>query len=190
MTIDINSLVTELKVFLELENVPYDDLDDEKLKLLLKNKISELSSYTNLEIRPASHKDIVKSFNGSVYEVDFYPLHEVISLKVGSTILTNEDIVIDNERGILYFDTPLSGMLVIEYTSCVSSAVFIEKVKPLLFDMVKYGLATKSSITGNVSSVKEGDVQVNYDTSSSLGGLIESRMNNLKSEYSCKIRML
>lgn len=189
MTIDIDSLLSELKAFLELENIPY-DLSDAKLKLLLKNKISEFSSYTNLEICPVSHKDIVRGYSGSVYEVDFYPVTEVVSLQVGSTTLTSDDIVIDNERGILYFDTPLSGMLVIEYTSCVTDMVFIKKVKPLLFDMVKYVFTSKSSVNGNVSSVKEGDVQVNYDTSSSLGGLIEARMNNLKSEYSCKIRML
>jgi hypothetical protein len=189
MTID-NELVTEFKQLLELENISFDDYSDEDLQLLLDNKLSELTNYTGINILPTSHKEIKRDWTGDTYEVDYYPISEITSLKVGSKNLTSDDYVLDEEKGILYFHYVLGGMLVLEYSSGFTSEVFASKVKPLLFDMGKYMLTNGSSGLGAMSSVKEGDVQVNYDTSSSLGGLIIARMNNLRASYQCRIRMV
>ena len=81
-------------------------------------------------------------------------------------------------------------MLVIEYVACLSDDVINSKVNPLLFDMLKYRLTTNFSNDGAISSIKEMDTSVNYDTSTSLGNLIQSRINNLKSCYSIRIKVI
>ena len=182
--------VEDLKDLLDLEGVSYEDISDEDLELLLQTKINELSGLTNLPLESTNHKDIVRGFDGDIYEVDHYPLGEVSSFTIGSTTLSADDYVCDNERGILYLNTLCSGMLVIEYSSKLSDDFVTKNINPLLFDMVKYGLTTGFSKDGVMSSMKEGDVQVNYDTSSSLGNLIYARINNLKGAYSPRIRML
>ena len=112
------------------------------------------------------------------------------SLKIGSVTLTSDDYVLDERLGIIYFNNHWKGMLVVEYVTQVEDHVINNMINPLIFDIVKYRLTNNFSNTGVMSSVKEGDVQVNYDTSTDLGNLIQSRINNLKASYSIRIRML
>ena len=190
MTLNLNELVDEFKSLCNLEKISLNDLSDNDIKLLLQTKISELSAYTGLELCPSNHKEIKRDFSNDVYEVDFYPVKEISNFTIGSKTLTSDDYVLDAERGILYLHSNMSGMLVIEYVSCLPDSVILSKIKPLLFDMGKYMVTTNFSTNGTISSVKEGDVQVNYDTSSSLGGLIMARIDNLKNSYSTRIKVI
>ena len=182
--------VETLKQNLTLENIEYDDYSDEDLELLLNNLIAELTGYGNIPIQPMNHKEIRRNFDGKLYEMDYYPVSEISNLKIGSKTLTSDDYVLDEEKGILYLHSQLSGMLVIEYVACLSDDVINSKVNPLLFDMLKYRLTTNFSNDGAISSIKEMDTSVNYDTSTSLGNLIQSRINNLKSCYSIRIKVI
>lgn len=182
-------LIEQFKAILTLEGIST-ELSDEDIKLLLESKITELIGYTNIEINPTNHKDIHRNFESNLYEVDFYPVQQICNFKIGSKTLTNDDYVLDEERGILYLRSVMSGMLVIEYVSGLSEKDITGKILPLIFDMGKYMLSTNFQNTGSISSIKEENVSVNYDTSTSLGNLILSRINNLKSSYSCKIKVL
>lgn len=181
--------IETLKEQLTLENVTC-DLSDEDLELLLTNLISELTGYINIPINPTNHKEIRRDFHSDIYEVDHYPISEIVSFKIGNKVLTSDDYVLDENKGILYLHSYMSGLLVIEYAACLSDDVINTKINPLLFDMVKYRLNTNFSGDGVMSSVKEGDVSVNYDTSTSLGGLIQSRINDLKNSYSIRIKVI
>lgn len=183
--ISLNSLKKQLSI----EGIT-PELSDEDLQLLLNNIVKEVIGYTNAPINPITKKTIIREFSSDMLELDYYPVKSITSCKVGSATLTSDDYVLDESLGILYFNTILSGMLVIDYVTQVSDDVIDNSINPLLVDMVKYRLTNQFSSTGVMSSVKEGDVQVNYDTSTSLGNLIYSRMNNLKSTYSIRIRML
>ena len=190
MSVDVSDFVEDFKSLMDLEGISLDDYSDDDLELLLQTKLDELTAYTGLEINPTTHKEIKRDFSDDMYEVDFYPVSEISSFTIGSKTLTSDDYTLDEEKGILYFHSIMRGMLVLEYNSCLPETIFSSKVKPLLFDMGKYMLTTQSTSDGVVSSVKEGDVSVNYDTSSSLGNLILSRMNNLKSMYSVRIKVI
>lgn len=178
-----------LKEQLSLEGVPF-ELSDEQLGLLLTNVINELTGYTNVPITPTNHKTIHRDWIGDMLELDYYPVRNITSLKIGSKTLTDDDYVLDESLGILYFNSHLSGMLVIEYCCLVSDDVINNFVNPLLFDIIKYRLTTNFSSDGVMSSMKEGDVSVNFDTSSSLGNLIQGRINDLKNHYSIRIKVL
>lgn len=181
--------VTGLKEQLEMKKVTY-DLTNEQLELLLKNTTNELIGYTNLPVNPVNHKVIRRDFTDDMFEVDFYPIKEISSLKIGSLELPSDKYVVDNELGIIYLESKMSGMLVLEYVSQLSDEFVENKINPLLTDMISYTLGNKFSPNGVMTSVKEGDVSVNYDSSTSLGTLIQSRIKDLKSFYSIRIRML
>ena len=182
--------VSSLKEQLNLQGVDYSDFTDENLQLLLNNIVTELMGYTNCPINPVTHKTIIRDFSSDILELDYYPVKSISSLKVGSKNLTEDNYVLDEGLGILYFNSIFRGMLVVEYCCQVSDDIISNIVNPLIFDMVKYRLTNNFSNDGVMSSVKEGDVQVNYDTNSSIGNLIQSRINNLKNSYSIRIKVL
>ncbi len=181
--------VEELKKQLTLQNVTF-DLSDEDLGLLLTNVTNELIGNTNVPITPTNHKSIIRDFKGDLLELDYYPIRSITSLKIGSKTLTNDDYILDDALGIVYFKSNLSGMLVVEYCCQISDDDISNIVNPLLFDIIQYRLSTNFTTDGVVSSVKEGDVSVNYDTNSSLGSLIQGRIKDLKSRYSIRIKVL
>lgn len=186
------SLITidSLKADLELKGITH-ELTDEQLTLLLQNKTDELAGLTNLPILPTNHKEIRQDFEDERYEVDSYPVSSITSLTIGPyTLNETEHYTLDESLGIIYFNRLWNGMLVVEYVSCISDDVITQKVNPLLSDMIGYTLLNGFSPVGSVTSMKEGDVSVNYDTSTSLGNLIQSRINDLKNIYSVRIKVL
>lgn len=181
--------VESLKDQLELQGITH-NLDDEQLTLLLQNKTDELAGLTNLPITPKTHKEIRQDFDGDMYEVDGYPVSSITSLNIGPYTITDDHYVLDESLGIIYFDRVWNGMLVVEYVSCIGEDVINQKVNPLLTDMIGYTLTNDFSPTGSVTSMKEGDVSINYDASTSLGNLIQARINDLKNIYSVRIKVL
>ena len=178
-----------LKQQLTLAGIPI-DYTDEQLQLLLTNTINELTGSTNLPLQATNHKTIINNFNDKIVELDHYPVKEISSLKIGGSELSTDDYVLDNSLGILYFDSVLNGLLTCSYVSQVDDDVVDNKVNPLIVDIIRYRISSNFSVDGVTSSVKEGDVSVNYDTSSSLGNLILSRINDLKNSYSIRIKMV
>ena len=181
--------VTELKQKLRIYNVTA-DLSDEDLELLLNNTILELAGRIGVPIETEQHKEMVRDFKNDMFELTWYPVQQISSIAVGSKTLGPEDYVLDESLGILYFNTTLKGFLVVEYCSCLPDNVIDTKINSLVLDIIRYRLTNGFSSEGSISSIKEMDTQINYDTSSSLGSLIESRINNLRSSYSVRIKVL
>ena len=103
-----------------------------------------------------------------------------------SNILTEEDYVLNKTIGVIYLNKLCKGLLSVNYITKISDADFNKIVKPLLVDMVIYDLLNRGKRIneGVMSSIKEMDVTVSYDTSSSLGNRIYMRIDDLKSRYS------
>lgn len=182
--------VSSLKEQLDLEGINHSDYADSKLELLLNNIVKEIIGYTNAPINPITHKRIIRDFRSDMLELDYYPISSISSLQVGSKTLSSTDYILDETLGILYFNSELSGLLSCTYVCQCSGDTIDNVINPLVFDMIKYRLTTNFTTTGVMSSVKEGDVSVNYDTSSSLGNLIQDRLNNLKATYQIRIKVL
>lgn len=179
--------LSELKTKLELESVDY-DLTDAKLDLLLRQTITQLIGYTNLPILPQSHKQIDPHFEGKILDLDYYPIHDIRSIDIGSKSLERAEYILDDDNGILYLNSNMSGTLVVDYIVQIPEMMFFS-VNNLLFDLIKLNLKNNFEDTA-FSSVKEGDVSINYDTNNSLPSLIQQRIAELKNMNSCKIRML
>lgn len=183
------SIITleELKIQLQIEKITT-TLTDEELNLLLNDTIDKLIGETNLPINPETHKQIIPNFRSETIQLDYYPLLIIDSLQIGNTILEDNDYFLDEENGIIYLQSFMTGFCVINYTVQIQDPVFL-KVNPLIFDMIKLKLKNNFGETA-VTSVKEGDLSKNYDTSNSLSGVIQQRINELKNLNSCRIRVL
>ena len=179
MLIDLEDLKKQLDLF----GVDYTGYTDEDLDLLLSNTIKELMGYTNLPLQPVSHKTLIKDYYGDFLELDYYPIGEITEFKIGSKTLSGDDYVLDDTLGILYLNTKLNGLLLIKYTCVLPDDAINNLVNPLIVDMIRYGVTTGYSKDGVSTKYKEGDVEVNFDTSTSLGNLIQSRITDLKNKY-------
>ena len=157
----------------------------EDLREIIKKKIS---AYIGVPIDPKSFTQIEKSFKGNSLIVDNFPISEINSLQIGNFNLTDEDYVLDKDSGLIYFKNNYSGFLVLEYTCCLSETQIDMYIDPLVDDMVEYELDT--GWTKNASSIKEGDIQINIDTSIGKGALIQKSLDDLKYIFNSYARMI
>ena len=174
-----------LKTFLTSNNISLEEEEDEdlsKYEQLLILQFQKIASETGLELDPTAHTDVDFNFNFDSldYNVHHYPIHEIHQVKVDNKKICPHDYILDKENGRLHFlkKLPKGEALIVEYMSCESDSFIHSKVLPLAFDMLLYDL--DQSPTKNASSVKEGDLSINYDTSTSLNALIIQRLDDLK----------
>ena len=179
--IDTNAL----KTFLTSNNII--SLEDEnsditKYESLLQLQIDKIASETGLELNPTAHTDVDFNFNwdSQDYNVRYYPIYEIHKVKVDNKCIRSKYYILDSDNGRLHFlkKLPKGEVLIVEYMSCESYSFFNSKVLPLAYDMLLYSL--DKSPTKNASSIKEGDLSVNYDTNTSLNAMIINRLNDLK----------
>lgn len=74
------------------------------------------------------------------------------------------------------------------YSSGLPYFIVKSIITPLVTDMIIYSITNNSD--GDISSIKEGDVSINYDNSTTLGNRINARITDLINRYSARLRML
>lgn len=154
--------------------------NDELREVLKKRLELELG----LPLTPQSSKKIEPHFDDDCILVENFPIQSITTFKIGNTILSEDDYILDESKGIIYLNNRSSGLLYLEYTFCLSE----NEYDPLLDLMVEY--ETDTGWNKNASSIKEKDVTVNYDTSLGKGALIQSMINDLRNKYSCYVEMV
>lgn len=182
----------ELKKLLKLQGVTDSEIGDlETLQSLIDLKISEITALTGLPVNPVTRKQIIKNFQGDLFETDWYPVNRICSFKIDGIELTEDDYVLDENAGIIYLNNNRTGLLVIEYCNKLSDEVISSKVNALIGDMVLYGYTAPNQNSGEISSIHEAEQSISYDTSNSLGNRIYARIDGLKSSYSsARVRWL
>lgn len=129
-------------------------------------------------------KELYKSWNGSEILLENYPLQDIRQLKIGNNIIDIEECILFEDEGIIHLPKEYHGDLYIEYAYGIPE----KEYKPLLDLMVEY--ETSSDWKKDATSVKEGNVSINYDTKLSKGALIQEMINNLRNKYNCIVRMI
>lgn len=172
----------EIRAYLELNNIT-EEYDDEKLESLCNLMISKICAETGRELSPTTHTDMELHFNTSrgEYNLKHYPIVEIESVFIDNLPFTPFDYILNSEAGIIKFLKPLPehcDSLTVEYTSCESDDWIKTNITPLLMDMLVYNLSADA--LKNATSVKEGDVSVNYDSNNSLLALINKRLEKLR----------
>ena len=159
--------------------------ENNELKELIKKKIS---AYIGVPIDSTSFTQIEKYFSGDTLLVDNFPINKITNLTIGGEELTSNDYTVDSETGLIYFKHQYNGFLILNYTCCLSDSQISMFIDPLVEDMMEYELDT--GWTKNASSIKEGDVQINLDTSIGKGALIQKNLDDLKYMFNTYARMI
>lgn len=185
--------VDELRVLLKFEGIDLSKYSDKELNLLVTSKARELSGLIGLDIEASHRTQIISDFKGKKLRLNFYPVQDLIQLKYNGCPLKHCKYTLNEDLGIITFDDYLNGKISVKYLSGFSEDLINSLINPLIVDMVAYTLGNDKSLglIDGVSSIKEGDVSVNYDTSNSRGNRINSRIEDIKSRFnSARIRWL
>ncbi len=182
---------TELKQILKLKGVKDTGFSPEELKLLIEYKTVELQGLINANIEEKQESQTVYKFRDDRISLAAYPVQGIESITLDNKELSDDDWVLDHSLGLVYFTRKLYGLLTVNYISCLDDDVIKTAIVPLLTDMILYDILNKKNNpnTGIVSNVKEGDVSVSYDTSTTLGNRIWSRIEELRARYSRTARV-
>ena len=184
--------IPKLRTLLKFEGITLDEYSDDELKILAESKLTELSALTGLDINPVHRKQTITHFSGEIIRLDFYPVYDFNNITCDGRCLHHKDYHVDIQLGLIYLHKYITGNIEVRYLSGVSDDFMNSTVTPLIKDMITYAVTyNKWGMGGPVSSIKEGDVSVNYDTSNSLGNRIANTIADIKSRYTtARVRWL
>lgn len=163
----------------------YSEEELNKLKDSIKHRIS---AHVGVPITPTSFTQVEKKFHGDSLIVDNYPVREIHSIIIDDEKLNDNDYTLDKDAGLIYFKKHHQGFLVLKYICCISDEQMLMYIDPLVEEILEYDLDV--GWTKNASSIKEGDVQINLDTSIGKGALIQNKLDDLKSMFNMYMRMI
>lgn len=184
--------INEFRTLLKFEGISLDNYTDNELNVLIKSKITELKGLIGIDITPVHRRQYNRKFKGDTLRLDHYPIYDLASVKLDGCRVHECDYDINMDLGIIYFNNRLSGDLEVKYLSGIHDDVLNNSIIPLVREMVAYALTYNHAGVGDaVSSIKEGDVSVNYDTNNGRGSRINNRITDLKNQYnSARLRWL
>lgn len=182
----MSDLITkeEFKVYAQMHNIDISHINEDNVSTIVEIGINKLSSLTGLNILESTEKEILANptFTKGHYLVSKYPISKIENIIVDNKNISHDDYYTDDDLGVIYFTNIPSGEKVeIEYTSKVSDSFFKNRIKGLLFDFIFDQMNT--DITSRASSIKEGDVSVNIDTSTNMPTSIQERIDDIKKDF-------
>ena len=198
--IDLN----KLKILLKFDGIDV-DFSDEELEILVKSKLVELESLIGVKIFPSDKTKVMRKFKGRLLELNYYPVLSVVDVFVNDKCLPDCEYNVNYNLGIIYFRKYHFGSIRVNYTIGFDDVDFEYLILPLLKDMVgysiRYGKVNEmyGGINGIASSLKEGDVSINFSSNNLNGvgvygydGGINNRIEDLKKKYgySARVRLL
>lgn len=152
---------------------------------LRKKLLQRLEVEVGLPLIPKSAKELERNFNGSEILLSYFPVREVKELKIDGNVIDLEKVILLEDEGTIHLPHDYSADVVyVEYTYGLPPESFL----PILDLMEEYEL--DSDWKKDVSSVKEINVSVSYDTSLSKGATIQKMIADLSNRYSCLVRMI
>lgn len=182
----------ELKTILTLKGIKDIGYTPEELEILIEYKTRELQGLIGVNVEETQETQTVRYFNDDRMRLRQYPVQSIESITFKNEELECKHYFLDEKLGIVYFDKKYCGLISVNYISCISEEEINNTISPLLVDMILYDILNKGNNPNNgiISSVKEGDVSVNYDTSSTLGNRIWSRIEELRERYKRTARVV
>lgn len=170
------SIYDDLRSLIALNNITK-EYSDEELDLF----ISEAKLLINAEVMEDTvYTDFKPNFKGRTYVTNNYPLKttENISITIDDKEITPTHI---NKNGIIYFDGEKRGELKCEYVVGLNEEAVEKYSIPIILYLIK------ETNGGNITSVGEGDVHINYSTITDEN--IVNLIDELKNRYSARIRL-
>lgn len=176
--------INTLELYAKMKKIDISDYSKEDLIAMLELAASNLSSQTGVDILPVTRSDLLinPTFDSQYYMLGHYPVEKIEEILVNNIAISENDYTLDKNLGIIYFNKVPSGEKVeIKYISKISDSYFESNMKTLLMDVLLYDL--DDSFNKGATSVKEGDVSINYDTTTSLGATIVKRIEDIRNNF-------
>lgn len=168
----------EIRKYLKANKVT-EEYSDEDLNSLYTSYLNYILNKAGISLTEQTQQvtDINnKNFNIPNYLLPNYPVKEITEVKLDDEILDPEDYYIDKQNGIIRWKQELIGN-VLEITYVIEPDEFIiDLINIIVLDMILYNI---SNNTDEISTVKEGDVSVSYNTNNSTSNRINNNMNDL-----------
>ena len=145
----------------------------------------KISAYIGVPVKPTNCNQFEK-FDGETVLVETFPFTDVTRLTIDDKEIT--DYVIEKKAGLIYLNQSYAGFLKLDYVAGLTDDEYSLYIEPLVNDIIEY--ENDSGWTKNASSIKEGDVQINLDTSIGKGALIQKNLDDLKNRFNTYMRMI
>lgn len=147
--------------------------------------LKRLEVEVGLPLIPKSAKELERNFKGSEIVLSYFPVRSVELIRIDGNALDLDKVIIMEDEGTIHLPREYSGdVLYVEYTYGLPP----ESFDPIVDLMIEHELDT--DWRKDVSSVKEINVSVSYDTSVSRGATINNMINDLRNSYNCLVRMI
>ena len=184
--------IPKLRTLLKFEGISLDDYSDDELSILFDSKTRELEGLLGMDVNPVHRKQHISQFKGDIIRLDFYPVYDFNGIRIDGECLCPNMYRVDTRLGLVYLKEFKRGDVGIKYISGLSDEFLDNTIAPLIKDMIAYTLTYNQwGMGGPVSSIKEGDVSVNYDTNNGYGNRIANTIADIKTRYtSARIRWL
>lgn len=151
---------------------------------LRENLKKRLEVEIGMPLDPKSVKQIDLEFKDDMILTNFFPIDEINTLKIGDICVPCSDYIVSESEGIIYLKEEMAGRLYLEYKYALPETEY----SGLLNMMMEY--ETDTNPYTDATSIKEENVTVSYDSSTTKGALIQSLITDLRNRYNCTVRMI
>ena len=161
------------------------NLSDEKVEGLIEYYTNKIVGLTGINLDVSEYhytienKRLVKKI-----VLPLYNIFDVDQIHVDYKLINDKKYFVDYKNGVVFFKEtiPYAEHIHIKYLTKIDDSVMNNVIIPLLIDMIIDGEdPSNSSISGDVTSIREGNTSISLSNSTSLKSSIQSRLDKLAS---------
>ena len=174
--------VEEVQRMLTIKDI---NLSDEKVEGLIEYYTNKIVGLTGINLDVSEYhytienKRLVKKI-----VLPLYNIFDVDQIHVDYKLINDKNYFVDYKNGVVFFKEtiPYAEHIHIKYLTKIDDSVMKNVIIPLLIDMIIDGEdPSNSSISGDVTSIREGNTSISLSNSTSLKSSIQSRLDKLAS---------
>lgn len=174
--------VEEVQRMLTIKDI---NLSDEKVEGLIEYYTNKIVGLTGINLDVSEYhytienKRLVKKI-----VLPLYNIFDVDQIHVDYKLINDKMYFVDYKNGVVFFKEtiPYAEHIHIKYLTKIDDSVMNNVIIPLLIDMIIDGEdPSNSSISGDVTSIREGNTSISLSNSTSLKSSIQSRLDKLAS---------
>lgn len=174
--------VEEVQRMLTIKDI---NLSDEKVEGLIEYYTNKIVGLTGINLDVSEYhytienKRLVKKI-----VLPLYNIFDVDQIHVDYKLINDKRYFVDYKNGVVFFKEtiPYAEHIHIKYLTKIDDSVMKNVIIPLLIDMIIDGEdPSNSSISGDVTSIREGNTSISLSNSTSLKSSIQSRLDKLAS---------
>lgn len=175
--------VEEVQRMLSVKNI---ELDNEKVEGLIEYYTNKIIGLTGIDLDVHTyHYTIEYKRNLNKIVLPLYNIFDVDQIHIDFKLLSDSKYFVDTKNGVVFFNPPIgyADHIHIKYLTKLDDSVIKNILIPLLIDMIIDGEdpSNESSISGDITSIHEGNTSISLSNSTSIKSSIQNRLDKLSS---------